>query len=441
MRVVEPDQPLAVRGVQGQRIAQPVRSLRSRLGSHHGELHPVSDLIHEQGLAVKVKQRVQPGGAVRRRHRRKLSIADNERKSCATSSDRRAGPGGCRDLLADIELIQGVGGVHATSWLGKRPRRHASVASRPETAARVDLRRIPVPGRRSRFRSSVARIPRRHRHHQRVVVVDALPVPVCCRGLAVDGEPERIALDDDGVGRRGRLPPRGSDGQPVRIGEPERAVIEALHVEPAFVHQPVMGRAQQDEVVEGGLPAVGPVRDVMAVQAMGGGAAGKAASAVSVRERASYRRRDAAGAAPDVEGLAVGAIHDGDDARIAAQPSGGLRRDGGAVLDFAASCPAVRKHIGPDMHDDFVPVRRKCGLPGLIGRLNPVLDNVDRMYLYATNVAIDDGRRQPVHFKLGEAMRLTDVHGSEWMVRFVEMTGNSSVLEYEPPMPPGREGE
>ena len=93
------------------------------------------------------------------------------------------------------------------------------------------------------------------------------------------------------------------------------------------------------------------------------------------------------------------------------------------------------------MHDDFVPVRRKCGLPGLIGRLNPVLDNVDRMYLYATNVAIDDGRRQPVHFKLGEAMRLTDVHGSEWMVRFVEMTGNSSVLEYEPSMPPGREGE
>ena len=72
-------------------------------------------------------------------------------------------------------------------------------------------------------------------------------------------------------------------------------------------------------------------------------------------------------------------------------------------------------------------------LPGLAGRLNPILDNLDRMYLYATNVAIDNGRRQPVHFKLGEAMRLTDVHGAEWQVRFVEMMGNSSVLEYETP--------
>ncbi len=74
-------------------------------------------------------------------------------------------------------------------------------------------------------------------------------------------------------------------------------------------------------------------------------------------------------------------------------------------------------------------------LSGLAGRLNPILDNLDRMYLYATNVSINDGRQQPVHFKLGEAMRLTDVHGAEWMVRFVEMIGNSSVLEYEPPPP------
>ena len=71
-------------------------------------------------------------------------------------------------------------------------------------------------------------------------------------------------------------------------------------------------------------------------------------------------------------------------------------------------------------------------LPGLTGRLNPILDNLDRMYLYATNVAINEGRQQPVHFKLGEAMRLTVVHGAEWLVRIVEMIGNSSVLEYEP---------
>ena len=99
-----------------------------------------------------------------------------------------------------------------------------------------------------------------------MVIVDALPVPVRGRGLAVDGESEGFVLDDDGVGRRGLPPFRGPDGQPVRVFEPERTVIEALHVESALVHQPVMRRAQQDEVVEGGLAAVGPVPDVMAVE-------------------------------------------------------------------------------------------------------------------------------------------------------------------------------
>lgn len=72
-------------------------------------------------------------------------------------------------------------------------------------------------------------------------------------------------------------------------------------------------------------------------------------------------------------------------------------------------------------------------LPGLKGRLNPILDSLDRMYLYVANVSINEGRQQPVHFKLNEPLRLTDALGAEWLVRFVEMTGNSSVLEYEPP--------
>lgn len=70
-------------------------------------------------------------------------------------------------------------------------------------------------------------------------------------------------------------------------------------------------------------------------------------------------------------------------------------------------------------------------LPGLTGRLNPILDNLDRMYLYATNIAIDEGRQQPVHFKLQEPLRLTDANGIRCVVRFVELIGNSSLLEYE----------
>lgn len=76
--------------------------------------------------------------------------------------------------------------------------------------------------------------------------------------------------------------------------------------------------------------------------------------------------------------------------------------------------------------------QRTGHLPDLKGRLNPILDSQDRMYLYATNVAINDGMQKPVHFKLAEPLRLTDVDGAEWIVRFVDMIGDSSLLDYEP---------
>ncbi len=63
-------------------------------------------------------------------------------------------------------------------------------------------------------------------------------------------------------------------------------------------------------------------------------------------------------------------------------------------------------------------------LPALQGRLNPILDDLDRMYVYVTNVGIDGGKRHPVHFKLGQTLRMTDVHGFRLMVRFVDMGGD-----------------
>ncbi len=72
-------------------------------------------------------------------------------------------------------------------------------------------------------------------------------------------------------------------------------------------------------------------------------------------------------------------------------------------------------------------------LPGFKGRLNPILDHLDRMYLYATDLAIDSGKPEPVHFKLHQPIRLTDVDGFERIVRFIEMMGKSALLEYERP--------
>ncbi len=71
-------------------------------------------------------------------------------------------------------------------------------------------------------------------------------------------------------------------------------------------------------------------------------------------------------------------------------------------------------------------------LPGLKGRLNPIRDTLDRTYLYASNIAIDGGKQQPVQFAYGEELRLTDAGGREMLVRFLDIGGRSALLEYRP---------
>ena len=72
------------------------------------------------------------------------------------------------------------------------------------------------------------------------------------------------------------------------------------------------------------------------------------------------------------------------------------------------------------------------GLPGLKGRLNPVRDTLDRTYLYASNISINEGEPQPVHFVPGEDLRLTDADGSELLARIVDIVGRSALVEYRP---------
>ena len=69
-------------------------------------------------------------------------------------------------------------------------------------------------------------------------------------------------------------------------------------------------------------------------------------------------------------------------------------------------------------------------LPGLKGRLNPIRDTLDRTYLYASNVAIDAGKQQPVNFIPGEKLQLTDAEGTELCVRIVDIVGRSALVEY-----------
>ena len=71
-------------------------------------------------------------------------------------------------------------------------------------------------------------------------------------------------------------------------------------------------------------------------------------------------------------------------------------------------------------------------IPDLEGRLNPIRDSGDRMYLYADNIAINEGDSQPAHFTIGEKLSLRDANGHETTIRVMAIQGRASLLEYTP---------
>ena len=71
-------------------------------------------------------------------------------------------------------------------------------------------------------------------------------------------------------------------------------------------------------------------------------------------------------------------------------------------------------------------------IPNLSGQLNPILDAQQRTCLSADNIAINDGKQQPVNFELGETMHLLDALGNERCIRIINITGRAVLLEYEP---------
>jgi hypothetical protein len=67
-------------------------------------------------------------------------------------------------------------------------------------------------------------------------------------------------------------------------------------------------------------------------------------------------------------------------------------------------------------------------ISGLQGRLNPILDTANRMYLYADNIAVDGGKNQPVHFALNQPLSLEDSQGVVMNVIFRFINGRTTAL-------------
>jgi hypothetical protein len=69
-------------------------------------------------------------------------------------------------------------------------------------------------------------------------------------------------------------------------------------------------------------------------------------------------------------------------------------------------------------------------IPGLSGSLNPIRDTLDRLYLYAPNIAIEGGKQQPVQFAFDQWLHLEDSKGNECQLRIRSILGDAALIEY-----------
>jgi hypothetical protein len=69
-------------------------------------------------------------------------------------------------------------------------------------------------------------------------------------------------------------------------------------------------------------------------------------------------------------------------------------------------------------------------LPGVKGRFNPHLDRLGRYYMYATNIALESGKQQPVTFVPGRPITAVDSSGVRCVLTVLEIRGDTSLIEF-----------
>jgi hypothetical protein len=127
-------------------------------------------------------------------------------------------------------------------------------------------------------------------------------------------------------------------------------------------------------------------------------------------------------------------------------PDGVAKFVGGDQTPVTVFCahPSYRafrkaRHIpGDSLHVELVSDRQIGSMicdgtghvPGLDGRLNPILDHLNRRYMYADNIALEGGKQQPIEFRLGKAISAVDSKGHRFQLVVVEIIGRTSLIEF-----------
>lgn len=105
----------------------------------------------------------------------------------------------------------------------------------------------------------------------------------------------------------------------------------------------------------------------------------------------------------------------------------------GAVIPSWDPAEDIQVSLAPTENTGSVLCHSTGYIPGLEGRLNPILDTSNRMYLYADNIAINGGGSQPASFKVNHPFELEDCNGVVMQVRVLHIQGRTSLLQFVRP--------
>ena len=142
----------------------------------------------------------------------------------------------------------------------------------PTAAHQIDRNRPSVVSRleSGRLRSSVVL----EQHEEDVLVVEPFAVPPAGGGALVDGETHRLMLagELDDVSAETSLEAGGAAFEEDAVGVAEDQLAALVReTRAALVDQAVVAAAEQYQIVQFGLAAVGPVPDVVGVHPVGVG--------------------------------------------------------------------------------------------------------------------------------------------------------------------------
>ncbi|WP_230853618.1 hypothetical protein, partial [Vibrio harveyi] len=102
----------------------------------------------------------------------------------------------------------------------------------------------------------------------------------------------------------------------------------------------------------------------------------------------------------------------------------------GAIVQTWDSSEDLKVTLASTENTGSVICMSTCYIPGLQGRLNPILDSSNRTYLYADNIAIDGGKSQPATFSIDSPFVLEDCNGVIMQIKVLHIQGSTALMQF-----------